>query len=50
MKKSDILTLMIPPGVYTLEYSWEGTIGKQFWFPFKRRKKIKKIMIILNGR
>lgn len=47
MKKSDILTGMRSPGIYTTDI--DHYTAKTFWFPFKRKQKLKKIITRLNN-
>jgi hypothetical protein len=42
MKKSNILTKMMSPGVYTTEI--DISTSKTYWLPFKRKQKLNKIM------
>jgi putative IMPACT (imprinted ancient) family translation regulator len=48
MKKSNILTKMMSPGIYTTEI--DKSTSKTYWFPFKRKQKLNKIMDKLNGK
>lgn len=47
MKKTDILTEMKSPGIYTTDI--DQSTAKTYWFPFKRRQKLKKIITRLNN-
>ena len=48
MKKSDIFTAMKSPGIYTTDI--DKSTAKTYWFPFKRKQKLNKIMAKLNGK
>jgi len=46
MKKSDIFTEMKSPGIYTTDI--DKSTAKTYWFPFKRKQKLNKIINKLN--
>ena len=48
MKKSDILTVMKSPGIYITDI--DQSTAKTYFFPFKRKQKLKKIIRQLNER
>jgi hypothetical protein len=48
MKKSDIFIAIKTPGIYTTDI--DKSTAKTYWFPFKRKQKLNKIMDKLNGK
>jgi hypothetical protein len=48
MKKSDIFIAIKTPGIYIRDQ--DESEPKSFWFRFKRKQKLNKIMDKLNGK
>jgi hypothetical protein len=48
MKKSDIFTAFKTPGIYIRDQ--DKSEPKTYWFPFKRKLKLNKIINKLNGK